>query len=1636
MAFFDLQKTREQYLERLLARYGTVTLPIDSARLALPLHTVFQPMVLRRDPFAPQDRQSVVASEVVKARDGAEALIKSEHRRMVVLGGPGMGKTTTLKALLYTAITTVQIDPSAPLPLFISLPDLMRARLSFEEYIQRVTADLDIDPRFASILTVAVNHGNAFLCLDSLDEVLPALRPEVIAFLNKEAPRCRGTWIIGSRFTEYKGGQFAHSQFAEWELQALSEQERLALARQLLPALYDALHGDVAQNLKPALPSAQAYVEELQQSTQIAAWGENPLLLSLAAIPYVQTGRLPASRAVLYAQMTEAMFTMRIYDTEQRTKLRHLLADIALEFYQTRGRNFSITDVLEFLPSLVSDQSTPSLSATLTRILDSGVLEPVAYQAYGFKHQMFQEYLAAVALARRSVDETQRQSTWDLLWRKRRLSRWNEILRLLVGILVQEHGVEGLQIARAWLSTLAMEYSTSEGDPGNLCLILAMQSLGEFGEHVSETEVADLAQHILEIWAKTFAELFRLGGWRYAQSLRVQANVLCAFSLQIVAPIIIHLQQHDPHIQNFCHLPAASGLIDIPIHILWHLFQDRPISFYACHTVRVLQTPTVIERLVAILEDTNGNWSVEDLAAVVKVLGKMGEKTPLPLLVKTWQDITLDGDLRQSAAEALSEAEVPVPLDVFVAMLNDRNSSIRRVAVETLSKRSGQTHADLLLSALQDPDHNVRKRALRCLHELGVSFPIELLQTLFYDEHDTVSNEAWNCLQELGELVPLELWLDALQHEHTWVRDYALMAVEQYRDQIPVEPVLAMLSLRKRDAYRRIDVRTHCIQALGLLGDRVPLEPLLELLHHSDEHLRSHALLVLTQRHVALPAAILLPMLHHSTTGSAAAQAIAAMRADAPISSLLEIAQSRSSNSAHFAIQALRLLYEYVPTGPILELLQDEEISNSYGGTYWELIQLLQLQGVAISLEFLLPVLKRSSHETDIAPIVASLCRAGAQAPIEPLLRLIHEETRRTTFYPKWIQQLFYVLYEWVLPSSLTNALGNTPADQWLAVSLLGLVHDDESIQLLTAVAQDPTRDRTTRSEAMVVLSDLGVNLPLEYLLQATRWCTYEGMGYYLADTVKRLGKQTPIEQLLPLLGEDHNRLQPGVVEALVGIAEHIPLETILPLLEDNNKLVRHAAIRILGAMRERVPLDVFVGLLNDPKQTLETRCAVLSALGEVGTPAVVDLLLEALENDETEIKSYALWALKDDELQSRRGGLRAFKEQGKEIPLEPLLRLLNDPDDHVVKSAIAVLGELGSLGVAVPVEPLVSLLSHEDEFIAGDAAEALCKCGERAPIDALLANMYDTDDEQVRGSIFYALSSLEARIPLEAMLTALPDNDNGIAELGMEFALENLAQSMPEQILAWLHDEPRPSMRRMVLQAIQTTKACEWLPLVLATLHDAGGQYAAHDQDLHGNEKTIRSAVVQTLGALNACAPIESLLQFLYTNTEEYSYNDERIVVLEALRQFGSRVPLPALWPLLGSNHTEICRLAFQHLQETHPVELKELVSVLKAIVRGEPVQGAFATRMHYRIAETVALMGRATPAVLEMVIDLLDHPFWEVRVRAAKTLGTLRRNIPDSAIRRLLELRKDPESPDVRAAADQALAEILSLEQGIEDE
>ncbi len=78
---------------------------------------------------------------------------------------------------------------------------------------------------------------------------------------------------------------------------------------------------------------------------------------------------------------------------------------------------------------------------------------------------------------------------------------------------------------------------------------------------------------------------------------------------------------------------------------------------------------------------------------------------------------------------------------------------------------------------------------------------------------------------------------------------------------------------------------------------------------------------------------------------------------------------------------------------------------------------------------------------------------------------------------------------------------------------------------------------------------------------------------------------------------------------------------------------------------------------------------------------------------------------------------------------------------------------------------------------------------------------------------------------------------------------------------------------------------------------------------------------------------------------------------------------------------------------------------------------------------------MALLEPDQLRALTQLLDWPYWEVRASAIRGLRSLRPTLPDAVLERLMALRHDGESLDVRRAADDTLGELLSLETGIED-
>jgi HEAT repeat protein len=135
-------------------------------------------------------------------------------------------------------------------------------------------------------------------------------------------------------------------------------------------------------------------------------------------------------------------------------------------------------------------------------------------------------------------------------------------------------------------------------------------------------------------------------------------------------------------------------------------------------------------------------------------------------------------------------------------------------------------------------------------------------------------------------------------------------------------------------------------------------------------------------------------------------------------------------------------------------------------------------------------------------------------------------------------------------------------------------------------------------------------------------------------------------------------------------------------------------------------------------------------ALGHVGDPQAVPVLLEALSDDDPETRIYAIWAL---------GSL------GDERAVEPLVELVQHDDPGIRK--MAVYG-LGSLGAEEARNTLQAALGDYEMDVAWNAAIALAKLGDDSGRDRIfqmldrefLSSVADMTEDQRSGAMMNAM--------------------------------------------------------------------------------------------------------------------------------------------------------------------------------------------------------------------------------------------------------------------------------------------------------
>lgn len=350
-----------------------------------------------------------------------------KNKKIVVLGGPGAGKTTFLKFLSLLHASAIDLPHKKTqkelVPFFVQLPHFAKSNQELLDYIcESLTKASDEYARDYVCRVFEKDH--AILLLDSLDEVPISQRKTVTEQIKIFETRFTNARIVLScRIADY-----------EETLDNFCEVEIARLNKDAIKKIVYAWFNDDSIKAKKLLGL-------IQNDDGVATLTETPLLLSLLCIQYRHDLALPKRKSELYRRCVDTLLrdwdTSRgfrresayenISDDRKERLFEHISGKffIELESYELR-KDLLIDTVSSFLSKIDLDSS---IAAGLIQEIERhhGILEQFSQDSYCFSHTSLQEYFVARHILSRRIEQ-------ELVTANIDNENWHPIIEFIVAL--------------------------------------------------------------------------------------------------------------------------------------------------------------------------------------------------------------------------------------------------------------------------------------------------------------------------------------------------------------------------------------------------------------------------------------------------------------------------------------------------------------------------------------------------------------------------------------------------------------------------------------------------------------------------------------------------------------------------------------------------------------------------------------------------------------------------------------------------------------------------------------------------------------------------------------------------------------------------------------------------------------------------------------------------------------------------------------------------------------------------------------------------------------------------------------------------------------------------------------------------
>lgn len=354
--------------------------------------------------------------------------VANQTQYMMVLGGPGMGKSTFLRKVGLEILTNDQSQFQHDcIPVFIELKEFRSGEIDIEGAIANEFETCGF-PYHAKFARAALEQGKLLILLDGLDEVPPERMSEAIAKIRNFVDRYdKNRFIISCRIAAYRHN---FRRFTDVEIADFDDQQICQFIQHWF--VDDAYKGQECWS--KLVSSDYSAAKELTHT---------PLLLTLTCLLYQRAGQFPTNRATLYEKALRTLLEewsgekglpqpslYRGLDTKRKELM---ISKIAYDAFQNNrfflSRRELASQIEYLLKEMLPDEPFVDGYAVLKSIeVHHGILVERAEGIYSFSHLTLQEFLTAQHIidTRQNVQEVVVQHLVD--------HHWREVFLLLAGL--------------------------------------------------------------------------------------------------------------------------------------------------------------------------------------------------------------------------------------------------------------------------------------------------------------------------------------------------------------------------------------------------------------------------------------------------------------------------------------------------------------------------------------------------------------------------------------------------------------------------------------------------------------------------------------------------------------------------------------------------------------------------------------------------------------------------------------------------------------------------------------------------------------------------------------------------------------------------------------------------------------------------------------------------------------------------------------------------------------------------------------------------------------------------------------------------------------------------------------------------